>query len=208
MEKQNKVRWVYSSRSNQELARRYDQWAEDYDADLKRDFEYRAPEVTAEFFARYVPREARILDAGAGTGMVGEVLTKLGYANLVAMDLSQGMLEVARQKNVYQELHQMVMGEVMDYASNSFDAIVCVGTLGYAHAPASSLDELVRITRPGGYIVYTLRPDVYETEGYKEKQTALETEGKWRLLEVSDHIQILPKGEPDLYHQIWVYQVI
>ncbi|MBE9483133.1 MAG: class I SAM-dependent methyltransferase, partial [Chloroflexi bacterium] len=33
MEKQNKLRWVYSSRSNQELARRYDQWAEDYDAD-------------------------------------------------------------------------------------------------------------------------------------------------------------------------------
>lgn len=208
MEKQNKVRWVYSSRSNQELARRYDRWAEDYDADLKRDFEYRAPEVTAEVFARYVPKEAGILDAGAGTGMVGEVLTKLGYANLVAMDLSQGMLEVARQKNVYQELHQMIMGEVMDYASDSFDAIVCVGTLGYAHAPASSLDELVRITRPGGYIVYTLRPDVYKTEGYKEKQTALETEGKWRLLEVSDNIQMLPKGEPDLYHQIWVYQVI
>jgi len=51
-----------------------------------------------------------ILDAGAGTGMVGEVLTKLGYANLVAMDLSQGMLEVTRQKNVY----QMVTGEVKE----------------------------------------------------------------------------------------------
>jgi len=66
MEKQNKVRWVYSSRSNQKLAGRYDQWAEGYDAALKHDFEYRAPEVTAGFFARYVPREARILDAGAG----------------------------------------------------------------------------------------------------------------------------------------------
>ena len=110
MEKQNKVRWVCSFRSNQELARRYDQCAEDYDAALKRDFEYRAPEVTAEFFARYVPGEARILDAGAGTGMVGEVLTELGYANLVAMDLSQGMLEVTRQKNVY----QMVTGEVKE----------------------------------------------------------------------------------------------
>ena len=114
MEKQNKVRWVCSFRSNQELARRYDQCAEDYDAALKRDFEYRAPEVTAEFFARYVPGEAMILNAGASTGMVGEGLTKLGYANLVAMDLSQGMLEVARQKNVYQELHQMVTGEVKE----------------------------------------------------------------------------------------------
>ena len=38
MEGQNKVQWIYSSRSNEELAERYDQWAKDYDADLERDF--------------------------------------------------------------------------------------------------------------------------------------------------------------------------
>jgi len=49
MEKQNKVRWVCSFRSNQELARRYDQCAEDYDAALKRDFEYRARRLLPSF---------------------------------------------------------------------------------------------------------------------------------------------------------------
>lgn len=76
-----------------------------------------------------------------------------------------------------------------------------------AHAPASSLDELVRITKPGGHIIFTLRPDVYEGYGFKEKQTALESEVKWKLVEVSERFQALPKGEPDLYHYVWVYKV-
>lgn len=207
MEKQNRVQWVYSSRSKEELAERYDQWAKDYDAEITQDFGGCAPQVAAGFFAQYVPKEARILDAGAGTGLVGEVLVKLGYADLVAIDLSQSMLEEARKKNVYRQLHQMVMGEPLDFATNSFDAVVSVGVLTVAHAPASSLDELIRITKPGGYIVFTLHIDAYESYGFKEKLVALESEDKWKLVEVSEKLQLMPKGEPDVYHQVWVYQV-
>jgi len=208
MKKENKVQRVYSSRNNEELAERYDQWAKDYDTDLEHDFGYLGPQFTAKFFVRYVPKEARILDAGAGTGLMGEVLTRLGYHDLVAMDLSPGMLDEARKKNVYRELHQMMMGEPLDFASDSFDAVVSVGVLTVGHAPASSLDELVRITKPDGYIFFTLRPDIYESHGFKEKQDALESEGGWKLVEVSEKLQSLPKGEPDVYSQVWVYQVI
>lgn len=207
MEKTNKLQRLFSSRNNQELTERYDQWAKDYDAELEREYEYIGPQRAAEFFVRYVPEKARILDAGAGTGLMGEVLAKVGYHNLVAMDLSEGMLVEARRKNIYRELHQMVMGEPLDFATNSFDAVASVGVLTVAHAPASSLDELVRITKPGGHIIFTLRPDVYEGYGFKEKQTALESEVKWELVEVSERFQALPKGEPDLYHYVWVYKV-
>jgi len=207
MEKQNRVQWVYSSRNNQELAERYDQWAKDYDAELERDFGYRAPQLTAGFFTRYVPKEARILDAGAGTGLMGEVLAKLGYHNLVAMDLSSAMLEEARKKNVYREFHQMVMGEPLDFGTNSFGAVVSVGVLTVGHAPASSLDELVRITKADGYIVFTLTTEAYERCGFKEKLASLESEGRWKLMDVSEKLQTLPKGEPDIYSQVWVYQV-
>jgi SAM-dependent methyltransferase len=207
MEKQNRVQWVYSSRDNKELSERYDQWAKDYDADLEQDYGWQGPGHTAEIFIQYVPKEAKILDAGAGTGLMGALLSKLGYGNLVAMDLSQGMLDEARKKNVYREFRQMVMGEPLDFATDSFDAVVSVGVLTLGHAPASSLDELVRITKPGGHIAFTLRPDVYENNGFKEKQMALESEGKWKLVKTSDNFQTLPKGEPDVYHQVWVYQV-
>jgi len=201
------LRWIYSSQGNKELEERYDQWARDYDADLDREYGWRGPQLAAELFARYVPKGARVLDAGAGTGLVGEALSKLGYGDLVAMDLSAGMLEEARGKNVYREFHQMVMGETLDYPTDSFDAVVSVGVLTLGHAPASSLNELVRVTKPGGYIVFTLRPDVYEGHGFKETQKALESSGRWKLVEATDGFQPLPKGEPDLIHQIWVYQV-
>jgi len=207
MERKNRVQWIYSSHDSKELAERYDQWAKDYDADLDEGFGWRGPQQAAELFARYVPREARTLDAGAGTGLVGEILARLGYNDLVAMDLSQGMLEEARKRNVYRECRQMVMGEPLDFATDSFDAVISVGVLTVGHAPASSLDELVRITRPGGYIVFSLRPDVYEDSGFKEKQSALEAAGNWKLVEVTEKFQPLPKGEPEVYHQVWAYQV-
>ena len=207
MERQDRVQWVYSSRDNKELEGRYDQWAKDYDADLDEGFGYVGPKMAVDFFMRYVTKEARILDAGAGTGLVGELLVKQGYSNLVAMDMSLGMLEEARAKNAYREFHQMIMGETLGFTTDSFDAVISVGVLTLGHAPASSLDELIRVTKPGGYIAYTLRPDVYRDNGFKEKQDTLEAEVKWILAEVSEEFQTLPKGEPHVYHQVWVYQV-
>ena len=208
MDRKDRVQWIYSSKDNKELSERYDQWAKDYDADLEGGFGWWGPQRAVDFFVRYVPKEARILDAGVGTGLVGVLLAKQGYSDLLAMDLSQGMLEEARKKNVYREFHQMVMGEHLDFSTGSFDAVISVGVLTVGHAPASSLDELVRITKPGGYIVFSLRPDVYRENGFKEKHDALEAEGKWKFVEVSEEFQPLPKGEPDVYHQVWVYQVV
>ena len=50
-------------------------------------------------------KNARILDVGAGTGLVGEYLKKRGFCNLDALEPSLGMLEVAKTKNVYKNLH-------------------------------------------------------------------------------------------------------
>jgi len=167
LEKQDKIQWVFSSRNNEELAERYAQWARGYDTELERDLGWWGPRRTAELFAKYVPGGARVLDAGAGTGLMGVVLAGLGYDDLVAMDLSHEMLEEAKGKNVYRELHRMVMGESLDFATDSFDAVVSTGVLTTGHAPPGSLDELVRITRPGGHIIFTLRVEVYESGGFR-----------------------------------------
>lgn len=207
MDREEKVQWIYSSRNNRELESRYDQWAKDYDADLEEGFGWLGPQRAVEYFSLYVPKEASILDAGAGTGLVGKFLAEKGYKDIVAIDLSPGMLEEARKKNVYQAFHRMVMGEQLDFSPNYFDAVISIGVLTVGHAPASSLDELLRITKPGGHIVFSLRPDVYRDNGFKQKQDGLEAEGKWKLIEVSKEFQALPEGEPDVYHQVWVYQV-
>jgi SAM-dependent methyltransferase len=203
----NVVQWVYSSRNDRELAERYDEWAKSYDADLEIEFGWRGPLMAVEIAAKYFPQDARLLDAGAGTGLVGQLLHQRGYANLVAMDLSAGMLQAAREKHAYQELHQMALGKTLGFASDSFDGVISVGVFTIGHAPASSLDELVRVTKPEGHIVFSIRPDVYASAGFKEKQAELELAGKWGIVEVSEPAPVLPKGEPDVLHQVWVYKV-
>ena len=202
-----RVQWVYGSRNNDELEERYDQWAADYDSDLAAEFAWNSPQHASDVFAKHVSKLAKILDAGAGTGLVGECLAEAGYKDLVAMDLSQGMLDEAKKKNIYNDFRQMALGASLDFPSNAFDSVISVGVFTQGHAPVNSFDELIRITRPAGIIVFSLRVDTYENDGFKEYQADLEDAGKWKLVEVTDQFQPLPKGEPEVWHQIWAYQV-
>ena len=207
MTQNDRVQWVYSSRNEQELEERYDQWAEEYDADLETDYGWISPQRTSEYVDKHVAKDGSILDAGAGTGLVGECLHEMGFRNMTAMDLSLGMLEVARRKDIYQGLDQMTMGETLDYETGQFDASVIVGVFTQGHAPASSIDELVRVVKAGGHIIFSLRTDTYLENGFKDKMDSLESAGLWKLVETSEAYYPLPKGEPEVMHQVWVFQV-
>lgn len=206
-DEQNVVQWVYAAETPEQLAERYDQWASTYEHDLDEDFGWSGPMHAVNAALTYVPKAARILDAGAGTGLVGALLAGNGYRDIVGIDLSQGMLDVAAQKGVYRELRQMDMGGTLDFETDAFGAVLSVGVFTVGHVAASALDELVRVTKPGGHIVYTLRPDLYEEGDFKAKHAELEAAGKWTLAEVTEPRAILPKGEPDVEHQVWVFEV-
>lgn len=198
---------VYNARNRAELAESYDAWAAEYDHDLM-SFGYTLPAVTTGLIGRYIePNSDQVLDAGAGTGIMGEAMSLLGFENLIGIDLSQGMLEQARKKDVYDELYQMALGDRLDFPDNTFGATISVGVFTAGHAPAEAFDELVRVTKPGGHIIFSVRADVYLEQGYKEKQEALEHAGSWRLAEMTDAFQSLPLGEPEVRNQTFVYKV-
>ena len=205
---EERVQWIYSSQNNSELSERYDEWAKDYDKDLSEVFGWIAPKTASDYLAKYVEANSNVLDAGAGTGLVGLALAEHGLQNLTAMDLSEGMLKEARNKNVYKSFDQMTLGEHLDYETNSFDAVITVGVMTLGHAGPESFDELIRITKPQGYIVFTIRTDVYLENGFKEKQAEVESNKLWKLIEISDEFHPLPVGEPEVLHQVWVYKVL
>lgn len=205
MDPEKRVRWVYAAKNNQELAERYDDWAKEYEVNLLGAFDYTAPEKMLTYFTKYVASAARILDAGAGTGLVGKLLYEQGYRNLVALDLSKGMLDEAEQKNVYVELKQGVLGEPLDFPTAAFDAVVSVGVFTLGHAPVRAFPELIRLTKPGGYIVFSLNSAL--VDDFKPELEALEEAGQWTLLEMSEKFYPMLGGEPEVALQGLVYRV-
>ncbi len=207
--REDRVRWALSSSTNEELAERYDVWADEYDADLQ-SYGYRSPAIVAGIVGRYVPYDSSpILDAGAGTGIMGEVLNTLGYKGITALDLSKGMLEVAARKGVYADLRQMALGGELDFPADHFAVVVCIGTFAAGHAPPNSFDELVRITRPGGHIIFTVRSDMYEQGGFKENQQRLQQTSAWQLVEVvGPYVSVPGSDDPEGTNRVFAYRVL
>jgi len=198
---------VYSARNNDELTEGYDGWAKYYDRDVL-SFGYKIPAIMTCLIGRYIPPDTgTMLDAGAGTGILGETLALMGYKDIVGIDMSQGMLEVAQKKDVHKKLMKMTLGEELDFLDNSFAGTVSMGVFTQGHAPPESFEELIRITKPDGYIIFSVRADVYMEQGFKEQQDTLEKEGKWRFIEKTEPFRALPLEDPEILNCVFVYRV-
>lgn len=180
---------TYDASSSEELADAYRKWGDLYDKDTREVMGYVGPETAATMLDHHLDKkenECRVLDAGCGTGLVGEVLSDMGYEKMDAMDYSQDMLEQAEKKEVYKKLFQEDMNEKLDIPDNAYDATICVGTFTYAHVGPDAFEELIRVTRPGGYICFTIRDGAYQEYGYRSKMLEMEAENVWSLQEMRE----------------------
>jgi len=155
----------------------FDGFARSFEAKLMK-LSYRAPAIVGALLADAVIRAAKdrdILDAGCGTGLCGPHLAP--YARtLTGVDLSGGMLDGAREKQLYDEL---VKGELTDYLRShpaGFDVIVSADTLVYFGALERVAQAAFDALRPGGLLIFT----VEEMAGASADGTfALKTHGRY-----------------------------
>lgn len=104
-----------------------------------------------------------ILDAGGGTGIWTIELANLGYQNITLVDISSGMLEVARNRLVLHNLIdkvQLKMADVKDlsiFANSSFSLIIAQGdVLSYCGDSLKALQELTRVLKPNSKIIFSV----------------------------------------------------
>ena len=64
------------------------------------------------------------------------------------------MLVAAANKKKYRDARQLTLGEPQDFADGHSAAVFSAGVFTEGHAPLSGFDELVRVTRAGGRIVF------------------------------------------------------
>ena len=119
---------------------------------------YRAPTLVHEMLkdsGQQPTRSLDVLDAGCGTGLCGPLVAP--YARrLTGVDLSAGMLEQAKTKEIYDELVQDELTRFMRSRPAGFDLVVSADTLVYFGDLGDVTAAAHAALRPGGMFVFTL----------------------------------------------------
>ena len=109
---------------------------------------YNGPKITAEAAASLCDSSIRssveILDIGAGTGHVAEQLLKHGFRIIDALDPSIGMLDKAKEKNLYRTyICDFLTTKTMQDTNGSYDCVVCCGSFVPNHIKAEALRDFI-----------------------------------------------------------------
>src|SRR5258708_35756957 len=106
----------------------------------------RTPLVAAVVAAR----PARILEAGCGWGELAEWVGRETGAEVVAVDLSPHMVELARERGVDAQVGDV---QELPFADEEFDVAIAAWMLYHVPDLDRGIAELARVLRPGGRLV-------------------------------------------------------
>lgn len=186
---------ILNAGSTDALMTVYDDWADRYETELLGEWGYASPQLTIVLLQRHTDIDgAKILDAGCGTGLVGELLANAGVRHLSGVDYSQGMLDKARDKGVYQTLAKIDLNKPVPLESGSYDAITCIGTFTSTHVVPEAIRELVRLTRSDGVVVFTVRDDYWVATKFGDLLVEMHSEGMVCIEEIRIEPYIQSEG--------------
>lgn len=162
----------------------YADWADTYDEDNDNKLRTVSQPLTVEMLKRHCDQPGtKILDVGCGTGQVGRYFKKAGYNNYDGSDPSEEMLAHARTRG-YGQLFVLAPGEPLPVANAAYDAATCVGVFTHGHLGPEGFEELLRITKPGGLIFFTVNEGVWVSGQFEEAITTLVAADRWHILEM------------------------
>ena len=187
------------------LDRLYDEWAGNYDQQIWASGNPYIAIANGLVGRNLTDYEAKILDAGCGTGNMAQILHQTGFRNIDGLDPSEGMLAIARKKDIYRQLFPLYLGAEIDLPDDSYDAVVAAGVLTHGHAPPESLDGILKITRPNGLIVFSMSQIAYDEMGFKDRMDGLDAAGQWQLLDQSRLFRTYPFSEKEAHLRHWVF---
>ena len=135
----------------------FDRFASSFESKLEH-LSYRAPALVAAMLGDSgiePSKQLDVLDAGCGTGLCGPLLAP--YARrLNGVDLSEGMLALAKHKHVYDALTKGELTNHMRGLSAAFDVIVSADTLVYFGDLGQVVAAAAGALRPNGLFIFTL----------------------------------------------------
>ncbi len=147
----------------------FDQYAPRFEAALLGDLDYRAPQlmfkavISVRTKAKKPAFFKRAIDLGCGTGLGARAFAK-EVDHFIGVDLSPGMIEVARGTGLYAELEIADMVEGLRTKPDaSANLILAADAMCYVRDIAPVLAEAKRVLAPGGTFTFTL--ETHKGEG-------------------------------------------
>jgi predicted TPR repeat methyltransferase len=105
-----------------------------------------------------------ILDLGCGTGLVGQLFKPLARS-LVGVDLVPQMIQRARERNIYDSLHEAEINSFLANSADAVDLILAADVFIYIGDLSSIFPQVSRILRPGGLFAFSIESQ--EEPGYR-----------------------------------------
>ena len=127
-----------------------------------------SPAVVATLLAEAVeevgedPAELKVLDLGAGNGMVGEALREHGFRELVGVDITPEAGEAVERDRpgLYADYH---VCDLLDPPSGldgeRFGAMTSVAALGFGDVPPEVFQAAFDRVEDGGWVAFTIKED-------------------------------------------------
>ena len=110
--------------------------------------------------------ELRVLDLGAGNGMIGEELAGLGVRFVVGVDIIEEAAEATERDRPgfydnYYVVDMTALNESQrrELAGYGFNALTCVAALGFGDIPPRAFIAAYNLIRPGGWIAFNIKED-------------------------------------------------
>ena len=102
-----------------------------------------------------------ILDVGCGSGTVTKDIAHLTKGRVIGIDGSSDMIEVA--KNILKDYKNVELyissAETIPFRDNTFDIVTCNLFFMWVDNPQKVINEMTRVTKPGGRVLASLEPD-------------------------------------------------
>jgi predicted TPR repeat methyltransferase len=134
----------------------FDGVARQFEHHLVGDLEYQVPEALAKLVLPELQAKARVIDLGCGTGLVGMALTPAG-AELIGVDLSPRMLEIAARRGAYAKLEQGELLEVLArMPAASVHAVLAADVFIYIGDLAAVFAAVARVLAPRGLFAFSV----------------------------------------------------
>ena len=167
---------IDKSNNNLKIRKIYQDWAKLYDHDNDDLLGTVSQPTSVNILKKLTKKhDLKIIDIGCGTGLVGKFLNINGYINYDGLDISKEMLAIAKKRG-YRNLKVGSLQGILPYDDRYYDITFCVGVFTHGHVGPDGLDELIRITKYGGHIIFTINEGVYEEYQFDKKISILEKE--------------------------------